>query len=266
MPNITDRQSAQEALEAAYLASLAAESDAMLVDSDTSSSSDSHDSESSSSSSEDAPVTMTSEILLDTLGDLYSQRYLNDRQSIQKTTSNMHLLLHEYRVSCPEIFHTYVRVTPECFDAILAAIRDDPVFHNNSQNAQHPMAEQLAIALFRFGHFGNAASTLKVALWAGVGYGTVDSITKRVMTAVCWESFQHRTLHWADESEKETAKAWVGQNSCPAWRDGWLMVDGTLVPLFACPGFYGNTWYDRKSNYSMNVQVPVLSILVTITY
>ena len=264
MPKITDRQSAQEALEAAYLASLAAESDAMLVDSDTSSSSDSH--ESSSSSSEDTPVTTTSEILLDTLGDLYSKRYLNDRQSIQKTTSNMHLLLHEYRVSRPEIFHTYVRVTPACFDAILAAIHDDPVFHNNSQNAQHPVAKQLAIALYRFGHFGNAASTLKVALWSGVGYSTVDHITKQVMTTVCRESFQHRTLHWADKSEKEAAKVWVEENSCPAWRDGWLMVDGTLVPLFARPGFYGNTWYDRKSNYSMNVQVHVLSILVTITY
>ena len=140
------------------------------------------------------------------------------------------------------------------------------VFHKNSQNAQHLVAKQLAIALYHFGHFGNAASTLKVALWSGVGYGTVDLIIKRVMTAVCWESFQHRTLHWADESEKEAAKMWVEENSCPAWRDGWLMVDGTLVPLFAHPGFYGNTWYDRKSNYSMNVQVHVQSILVTITY
>ena len=94
MPKITDRQSAQEALEAAYLASLAAESDAVLVDSDTSSSSDGD--ESLSSSSEDTPVTTTSEILLGTLGDLYSKHYLNDQQSIQKTTSNMHLLLHEY--------------------------------------------------------------------------------------------------------------------------------------------------------------------------
>ena len=214
MPKITDRQSAQEALEAAYLASLAAESDAMLVASDTSSSSDSH--ESSSSSSEDTPVMTTSEILLDTLGDLYSKRYLNDRQSIQKTTSNMHLLLHEYRVSHPEIFRTYVCVTPECFDAILAAIHDDLIFHNNSQNAQHPVAEQLAIALYCFGHFSNATSTLKVALWSGVGYGTVDLITKWVMTAVCRESFRHRTLHWADESEKEAAKMWVEENSCPA--------------------------------------------------
>ena len=83
MPNITDRQSAQEALEVAYFASLADESDAMLVDSDTSSSLDgSH--ESSSSSSEDMPVTTTSEILLDTLGDLYLRCYLNDWQSIER--------------------------------------------------------------------------------------------------------------------------------------------------------------------------------------
>ena len=93
MPKITDRQSVREALEEAYLANLTTESDAMLVDSDTSSSSDSH--ESSSSSSEDIPV-MMSEILLDALGDLYSRCYLNDRQPIEKTTSNMHLLLHEY--------------------------------------------------------------------------------------------------------------------------------------------------------------------------
>lgn len=39
MPSLTDRQMAQEALEAAYLVNLAAESEAMLVDSETKSSS-----------------------------------------------------------------------------------------------------------------------------------------------------------------------------------------------------------------------------------
>jgi hypothetical protein len=33
------------------------------------------------------------------------------------------------------------------------------------------------------------------------------------------------------------------------------MVDGSLVPLYARPAFYGNVFFDRKSNYSMNVQV-----------
>jgi hypothetical protein len=51
------------------------------------------------------------------------------------------------------------------------------------------------------------------------------------------------------------AKEWVEENSCPAWRDGWLMVDGTLVPLAWRPGFFGNVFFDHKCNYSMNVQV-----------
>lgn len=137
----------------------------------------------------------------------------------------------------------------------MAAICHDPIFHNNSQNEQHPVDEQLAFTLYRFGHFGNAAGTLKVALWAGIGYGTVDQVTNRVMVAVCREEFHRATLHWPDGEEKEAVKEWVEANFCLAWRYGWLMVDGTLVPLFACPGFYGTTWYDRKSNYSMNVQV-----------
>jgi hypothetical protein len=254
MPSLTERQTAITTLEAAYLASLVTESDAMLVDSDTESSA-SNGSDSSSSSEDIDVQPHMSQIILDAMADLYSHRYFNERRAVNKTSTNMALLLKEYKYDHPKIFRSYVRVTPDCFDAILAAIHNDAVFHNNSQNRQHPIDEQLAIALYRFGHFGNGASSLKVALWAGIGYGTVDRITKRVMVAVCGEQFRHSTLHWATEDEKEDAKVWVEENSCPAWRDGWLMVDGTLVPLYARPGFYGNTWYDRKSNYSMNVQV-----------
>ena len=54
---------------------------------------------------------------------------------------------------------------------------------------------------------------------------------------------------------KAEAKDWVEKQSCLAWRNGWLMVDGTLVPLFRRPGYFGNVFFDRKSNYSLNVQV-----------
>ncbi|KAF8233747.1 hypothetical protein L208DRAFT_1265343, partial [Tricholoma matsutake] len=51
------------------------------------------------------------------------------------------------------------------------------------------------------------------------------------------------------------AKEWVESMLCPAWWNGWLMVDGTLVPLFWWPSWFGNIWFDRKSNYSLNVQL-----------
>ena len=96
-------------------------------------------------------------------------------------------------------------VTPACFDKILEAIRDDEVFHNSSQNEQDPVERQLAVTLFRFGHFGNAASTMKVALWAGVGYGTVRLYTTRVMAAICSKNFHHAALRWPDAVTKENS-------------------------------------------------------------
>jgi hypothetical protein len=94
-------------------------------------------------------------------------------------------------------------VTPACFDDILAAIKDDKAFQNDSYNEQTPINQQLAITLFRFGHFGNAASanTMKVALWTGVGYGTVRLFTNWVMLAVGREQFRRSALRWADHSE-----------------------------------------------------------------
>ncbi|KAF8873208.1 hypothetical protein CPB84DRAFT_1895495 [Gymnopilus junonius] len=103
---------------------------------------------------------------------------------------------------------------------------------------------QVSIALYRFWHFGNAASTMKVALWAGVGYGTVCNSTIRVMTALCNKRFRAMTLPWSSPQEIERAKAWVEGSSCPARRDGWLMVDGTLVPMFRQPGEFGTSFLD----------------------
>ncbi|KIK17976.1 hypothetical protein PISMIDRAFT_30623 [Pisolithus microcarpus 441] len=44
------------------------------------------------------------------------------------------------------------------------------------------------------------------------------------------------------------------------------MVDGTLVPLYACPAFFGNSWYDHKSNYSLNVLIVSTPDLCIVDY
>jgi len=80
-------------------------------------------------------------------------------------------------------------VTPACFDKLVEALSTHGVFHNKSSNLQMPVEHQITIALYHFGHYGNAASTMKVALWAGVGYGTVHLVMHRVMQACCDEGF-----------------------------------------------------------------------------
>lgn len=195
------------------------------------------------------------EDLMDYLELIHSKRYLHEREPIEKSTNNFILHFYIYRNTQPQMFRSAFRLNPDTFDALASVISYHPVFHNSSHNSQLPVEWQLAIALFRFGHYGNAASISKTAVWFGVGYGTVDLCTRRVITVICGDDFRQNVIHWATPAEKELAKAWVEEHSCPAWRSGWLMVDGSLVPLFSRPGLYGNNWFDRKSNYSLNVQV-----------
>ncbi|KAJ7584581.1 hypothetical protein C8J56DRAFT_789714 [Mycena floridula] len=57
------------------------------------------------------------------------------------------------------------------------------------------------------------------------------------------------------DKEKEEAKKWVEDHSCAGWCNGWCFVDGTLVPLYAKPNWYGESYFDRKCRYSLNIQV-----------
>lgn len=186
--------------------------------------------------------------------DMYSQRYEKARDPLPRGPSFLAHVLHVLKQSRPDLFRQELRVSPETFDQIIAKLTTDPVFTNNSRNAQLPIEQQLAIVLFRFGHDGNAASLQKVANWAGVGKGTVLLVTQRVMTAILRRSFMSEAVCMPTMEEKEEAKAWIEKHSCKAWRSGWCFVDGTLVPLYSRPYWYGESYFDRKCNYSLNVQ------------
>ncbi|KAH9905559.1 uncharacterized protein B0H18DRAFT_855416, partial [Fomitopsis serialis] len=154
----------------------------------------------------------------------------------------------------PDLFREELRVTPFTFDRLLARIHHDPVFSNESNSDQMPVADQLATTLFRFGHSGNGVRLTRVAAWSGYAKGTILLATRRVMTAILQKEFMESAVRPATEEEKEEAKRWVEAHSCRAWRNGWLMVDGTLIPLYTWPFWYGESYFDRKCNYSLNVQ------------
>lgn len=263
MPHLSDRQKHANALLEAFILQTIIEAQESTSQPDTDSTgsdweTDLEDNNSSTSSDwgmgeeDECPV---SDMVIEACHRLYENFYIEERRKIPKTCENLDMLLTQYKTGFPDIFRSYLRITPECFDSLLESIQHHEAFQNNSNNPQMPVERQLAIALYRFGHFGNGLSTLKVALWAGVGYGTVRECTNRVMRACCDERFRRVVMQWPSDEEIQEAKDWVEANSCPAWRDGWLMVDGTLIPMFQRPHHFGSAYFDRKSNYSENVQV-----------
>jgi hypothetical protein len=186
---------------------------------------------------------------------LYEHRYQVPRDQFPHPPATLPHVMDIYKNQRLDLFRQELRVNPTTFDLLLSKIEDDPVFANNSQNDQMPVRDQLAILLYRFGHYGNAASLQKVASWSGYGKGTVLLATRRAMRAVLRKKFRQEAICIPTAEEKEEAKRWVEKHSCRAWRNGWCLVDGTLVPLFDRPYWYGQSYYDRKSNYSLNFQV-----------
>lgn len=78
-------------------------------------------------------------------------------------------------------FKENLRVSRTDFGRILNIISPYEGFSNIGPGKQFPIAIQLAVALFRFGVNGTGASYSKLAQKFGIGNGTVDAITKRVI-------------------------------------------------------------------------------------
>ncbi|KIO08006.1 hypothetical protein M404DRAFT_134955, partial [Pisolithus tinctorius Marx 270] len=97
-----------------------------------------------------------------------------------------------------------------------------------------------------------------MAEWAGVSVGTVHNCYKRVMVAILHH--HDEVIHLnpeepQDRREKDRAKRYVEERTCPQWKGGFLCVDGTPFNLFQKPGLHGEGFFDRKSNYSLSNQI-----------
>jgi hypothetical protein len=187
--------------------------------------------------------------------EMYANRYELPRAGLPRGPSYLHHVLVCLKDSRGDHFRQQLRINPTTFDALVAFIHDDPVFMNNSNNPQMPVEEQLAITLFRFGRDGNGSGLQDVANWAGVAKGTVSLVVRRVMVAILRPGFMEKAVRFPDEEELREAKEWVEEHSCHSWKKGWCFVDGSLIPLATRPEWFGESYWDRKDRYSLNVQV-----------
>ncbi len=186
-----------------------------------------------------------------------STRYLNPRTHIpQNATASLDLVWKYIEdPSQHDHFQHMLRVSPYVFQVLVELIKDHPIFHNNSNNPQAPVRQQLAVTLFWMVRFGNAASLEDIAREAGCAEGTVELYTKQCFTAIL--SLHDMFVRPLTDNEKERKKVWIDEQVefKGLWREGWVMYDGTIVVLYARPGFDGDTYYTRKCNYGLNLQV-----------
>jgi len=208
---------------------------------------------------EEQAALLAANLLLDLeiLHTIWNTRYLLPRTPIPKH-SNLYLV-QEYSqdILFQGRFKSMLRVSPYVYEVLINLISDHAVFQNQSHNQQTPVWIQLAITLYRLGHYGNAASVRDVSQNFGFSEGAVEKFTQRCFTAL--ESLHNDVVRPLTQEEKEVEKQWIDAHIGfhGLWREGWVMYDGTIVILHERPGFNGDAYFTRKSNYGLNVQVCV---------
>ncbi|KIK79583.1 hypothetical protein PAXRUDRAFT_160943, partial [Paxillus rubicundulus Ve08.2h10] len=137
---------------------------------------------------------------------------------------------------------------------------------NQSHNCQLPVEIQLAIFLNRAGHYGNAISPEYIAQCAGVSTGLVIDYTNHVMVAILGQHDTFMQFPALDSEDMTISCAYTQEHSCPEWHNGILAADGSAFHLHAKLTLHGETFFDHKSNYSLNCQVSILICLFFVIF
>ncbi|KIK13247.1 hypothetical protein PISMIDRAFT_47850, partial [Pisolithus microcarpus 441] len=164
-------------------------------------------------------------------------------------------LLDHFADHRPSSFRKKLRVNPAIFNKILDQISGHPVFQNQSNNKQLPISIQLAIFLYRAGHYRNACSPEDVGQWAGVSVGTVVNCTHCVIAALLDQHDKFVYIPGIHSEEMRRAWAFTESRTCRAWKNGVFVADGSAINLYARPGMFRDGFYDRKACFSLNCQV-----------
>ena len=126
-------------------------------------------------SSDDSLEKKIQDILLAVMNDLNTMRYVNLCRQIIRTSAVMENRLNKI-YTCPDLFRSAFRMEPVTYFLLIDRLKDELVFHNDSNNVQMPINLQIFIAFKRFRTYGNGSLVHKIANWAGIGHGTVDLV------------------------------------------------------------------------------------------
>ena len=72
---------------------------------------------------------------------------------------------------------------------------------------------------------------------------------------VAFLALYDQAVMMSPKEEKERAKEYVESMTCPEWRNGFLLTDGTKFALSQKPGLHDEAWFNKNKNYSINCQI-----------
>jgi hypothetical protein len=174
---------------------------------------------------------------------IQSKRYLGPCSRIEKAPVIGNYLLN---VLEEKRFKQHFCMSQASFFKLCEQVSRDPVFHNESHCSQHPLVDQMMVALKRVGCDGNGVAIGQLATFFRIGEGTVELYTDRCIMAIL--GLKANLLIWpspAARKEIQSGFAKVGFDGCVG------LLDGTLVVLATCPQKDGLDYYNRKGSYGI---------------
>ncbi|SPO23074.1 uncharacterized protein UTRI_01752 [Ustilago trichophora] len=194
--------------------------------------------------------------LLDTYMQAASQRYTAPRGRKRRRQDHLVDLLDEYQHTDRKLFRGLVRMTPTAFEDLVTRLHQTRAF-NAGQLERSEVREQVAVALYRFGRSGNGAGFRDIALHCGCSQGSVNNWTRRTIEALL--EITPEVLTFATEDERSRSARWVSNHvDVPEWSRGWLVADGTHIPLAWKPALYHVDYFSYKHMYSCNIALVML--------
>jgi len=147
-------------------------------------------------------------------------------------------------------FMAFFRMKRNSFNQLLMLIRNDSIFQNESRNPQASPAIQVATMLYFLGF--NGMSTVRGAAQLGIGEGTTRLYCNRSISALL--RLLPRLIKWPEPESREFWDMRIGIERESGFPGCVGFLDGTDMILRYGPSYHGETYFNRKKQYALNVQ------------
>ena len=142
------------------------------------------------------------------------------------------------------------RVRRATFFNLLDMIKDDSIFKKKKYKQSRPASHQLLVFLYRIGREGVGASLSALSAFFKLGKGTLRSYILNVLKAII--KHKEDVIYWPSEQERKEISDRLTPYGFPHCVG---IIDGTLIVLDRRPAGDFESYYSRKSNYSINCAV-----------